>query len=765
MTNIDDLLKATLRYYMDVFTDFFEVKKEHMPWKGLWGQELQQHKEVIEDAKKKVSGTEDNNKNLKSIFSDVTLNGKVNVFYHSICKLDLSPNIFPKKEGEEENEDLIKDFSEEYNKLKEKHPFTLYYLLKKYAFFLPYNGISLFTHMKLTLAIASCIESKEIKPYLFVYGDFSGIQKFIYNVASPDEARKRMAVRLRGRSLWLVLFMDAIVSEIISRSGATEANILWNTGGNFLLMLPNNEKNRSIIEEIRANVNKKLFDEYRGVIFLSMDFFESNDLDTDKIIDKLTKSTGQQKKQKFLDILSEQQEFEFGEVKNVKDYCIVCGNTRENANEKDGKCVPCLNHEEIGRKAANARYLVKMENGHKALLNFNHYSLNFSYDLWKKGEFKEENLNPSDFVYRLNDTDFLRSNSKAAQGFDFFGNTVPFLSKRDIDIVLSFDEISQMSKGAQKIGLLKADVDNLGKIFIFGLKDKSIAKVLMLSQMIEIFFSGYLNKICEQFFLYTQLCEECKTKVTKENEENKKKAPEENVLKIKIHDIEQEEKFYRAEKVCGNCEKYKIPSVYINYSGGDDLLLIGPYDDIIKLSLEIRQKFKDFTCNNPSTDISAGVSVVDEKYPITRSVKLASRNLDNSKSFDGKGRITLFEESLKWSDGSKYQEKDLKEILDFGAKMERDIVDKAISKNFVYALLHLWNKTFMSGNGIKNTRQEKRRIMDIELRKSRKMYMPYLHYLVARNVKEGYIESYLKELKDLFPWVRLSVFWVSLRLR
>ena len=39
-------------------------------------------------------------------------------------------------------------------------------------------------------------------------------------------------------------------------------------------------------------------------------------------------------------------------------------------------------------------------------------------------------------------------------------------------------------------------------------------------------------------------------------------------------------------------KRWEIPTIYINFSGGDDLLVLGPYDDIIEFAGELRTKFK-----------------------------------------------------------------------------------------------------------------------------------------------------------------------------
>ncbi|HID71423.1 MAG TPA: type III-A CRISPR-associated protein Cas10/Csm1, partial [Thermoplasmata archaeon] len=649
---------------------------------------------------------------------------------HGIIKLDLSEKIFP---GEEEEEDLFSQFSEELKNVDEKvDPVTIYYLLKKYAFFIPYSDdISLFMHMKLTSAVASCIEKNEEKPFLFVLGDFSGIQKFIYDVASPDEARPGMAKRLRGRSLWLDLFMDAVVSDIIREAGVSEANVLWNTGGNFLLLIPNLKENRDKIEEIRRNVNEGLFKKFKGEIFLAIDFAESSSLDFPEVMRNLSFKTGLQKRQKFIDCI----EFEFGGGGEIEKHCIVCGIGEA---KKEGKCGFCELNEKIGGKVATADYIVKGFDGGD--LNFKEFGLDACYDFLTKEEL--EKLSTDVIVYRLNSVDFLLNSRSAgfkfirSAGFKFIGSTVPLH-----EIVLSFDQIAQFGRGASKIGVLKADVDNLGKIFKFGSPEerRTISRICMLSSMLDLFFLGYINRICEKFHLYKKLCSKC----------------EEKAEKIEVETELGRMSLYRLKDACKECSENRIPTIYINYSGGDDLLIFGPYDDIIELSGEIRDCFKKFVCFNKDIEISAGIAVVDEKLPVARSVAIANDELRKSKSYAGKARVTILGETLKWES---YSEKGFKEAMELAKKMEEDVGIK-ISKSFVFSLLHLWNRYF---SDVDEVRKEDA----VKIKMNRRGYMPYLVWLIGRNIKERKDkEEYFESLRDFIPWIRLPVYWVSLRLR
>ena len=82
------------------------------------------------------------------------------------------------------------------------------------------------------------------------------------------------------------------------------------------------------------------------------------------------------------------------------------------------------------------------------------------------------------------------------------------VSKKENNTILNFENITKTldkSYGDEKLGVLKMDVDNLGAIFAFGLKQgknndvtlqRSLSKYLTLSRFIELFFGYKLKQIC-----------------------------------------------------------------------------------------------------------------------------------------------------------------------------------------------------------------------------------------------------------------------------
>lgn len=160
---------------------------------------------------------------------------------------------------------------------------------------------------------------------------------------------------------------------------------------------------------------------------------------------------------------------------------------------------------------------------------------------------------------------------------------IPFYLGNYTGETKEFDKMVEKTEGVQKIGVLRMDVDSLGYVFQKGFEDKiySISRLSTLSRMLNLFFKFYLNEIVKRY-------------------KNKNGKPKNNLV--------------------------------IVYSGGDDLFIVGPWNEIIDIAFEIREKFKKFTGNNPSLSISGGMVIAGPKYPIYKMAEEAGDAEEEGKS-------------------------------------------------------------------------------------------------------------------------------------
>ncbi len=147
--------------------------------------------------------------------------------------------------------------------------------------------------------------------------------------------------------------------------------------------------------------------------------------------------------------------------------------------------------------------------------------------------------------------------------------------------------------GIETLGILKADVDNLGLTFACGLRRLSLSRLATLSRQMNYYFSIYLPYVLS----------------TKE----------------------------------------EFKDIYTVFAGGDDLFLIGPWNRIIDFVLFLNESFREYVCRNSYITISAGISLNKPGEPIPSISERAEDALKKSKSND-RNSITVFNETVKWDE-------------------------------------------------------------------------------------------------------------------
>lgn len=726
-------------------------------------------------------GDELGRSSLASVFSGIKINenNKPSKHFLPLQKLDIDNFQFPVKRDNNNNNEAYKelwaDFKEDLAKIGEDQlSGHLYYLIKKYTTFMPSlsQDISLFDHIKCTTAIATCLYkckengSRQIpeadKFFLLISGGISGIQRFIYRVASPQEAQEGMAKRLRGRSFYLNLLNDAVVTLILDKLELPEANLIWCGGGNFLILAPNTGQTSEKLEELRKEINQRLLSKFNSELFLTMTWkgIRPNELNEfGKSKENIAVELSETKKQKFVDILDD---LFIKEPENPLKTCPVCANA---LTPDEDFCEDCNNHKKIGKKLAYASYYLRVMTAKKELTKqeskeFDAFIFGVGYKFIRnKADIIKNIVSVAEHstkiqVFKINDTAFLDEdlikqcsnlNLPVSFCFSFIANTVPEYENK----VLSFTHMAELSKGANKTGVLKMDVDNLGTIFATGFVNEkaNIARISTMSSMLDFYFSGFLNKICEKYYFIDgrQICDQCKEVA------RKIELPPLDESSESPKTLEPVYRFDGKKQPCDECSKNKIPAVYINYAGGDDLLIIGPWDSIVELASDIRGNFKEFTCKNNDINISGGVSIISNKFPIGRAASLAGDLLDKSKN-QGRNRMSVFGETVCWD--TKGSEIGFNELLVFSFTLEDHVAEGNVSKGFIYSLMRMWHSNFGYGGGPSN-----------KVRLERRAYIPLLKYKLARTVKKEIRGKLDKQIQQVFSWVKIPISWVSLRTR
>jgi CRISPR-associated protein Csm1 len=559
---------------------------------------------------------------------------------------------------------------------------SLLFLLKKYTWCIPSNtmdmtNVSLYEHLKTTAAFADCLFlyklnnpddfqwnetdkkisiNDDVFPVILLGGDISGIQKFIYNIAST-----KAAVSLKGRSFYLQLLIDSVIQRIISHPdiNVNIGNVVYSSGGKFYMLLPNINNVHNAIRSLKEEFEKELWNEHYGQLLLNINFvpfaysYKSKELriegQTGKTLGDLWKCLSDKltlcKNQKFKSILEINYNDLFTPVKaggNVK-VCAVTGIESDKCiklkEEKDSPFVlPIVKYQtELGSVLKDVDYILthKQNNEQDTYLN-NHSKINMTVVGISNYLFDQIELTNDDAefrriasininqVKRVNNTDFLAAQikgHKVSYGFQFYGgNKQAEKLETSRKMNKSFEDLADGSY----LGILRMDVDNLGKIFISGLPDenKSFAAYATLSFLLDYFFSGYLNTI-------------------------------------------------------RNKDDFK-DDVNILYSGGDDIFAVGKWDKLILFAKQVRENFNKFVGRN-DISISGGITIVGDKYPIAKAAELAGDAEDAAKKFNNgaKDAFNIFGQTVSW-----------KSEFDLVLQWKKDFVEKCSIEKMPRSILH-----------------------------------------------------------------------------
>ena len=157
-------------------------------------------------------------------------------------------------------------------------------------------------------------------------------------------------------------------------------------------------------------------------------------------------------------------------------------------------------------------------------------------------------------------------------------------------VTASFSGLAKAAQGIELIGCLRMDVDNFGSLFSRKLVKSGVAALSNLSRSMNLFFKGYLNEICGM---------------------NLGKLPEEAYSDAPL-DI-------TGKKASKKDHRY----VSIVYAGGDDLFIVGAWDEVAELAFDINTCFREFSCCNPEVTVSAGVTLHKPKFPLYQMARMA----------------------------------------------------------------------------------------------------------------------------------------------
>lgn len=156
----------------------------------------------------------------------------------------------------------------------------------------------------------------------------------------------------------------------------------------------------------------------------------------------------------------------------------------------------------------------------------------------------------------------------------------------------SMEELAGQSEGVRRIAVCRMDVDNLGHAFISGFEQENekdpvkrmhyvtLSRTSAFSRQMSLFFKCYINGILEGL------------------------------------------------------------QVSIVYAGGDDVFLVGAWNDVLEAAQRIQSNFTAFSCG--ALTLSAGIGIFDDHYPIRLSAEETAALEEAAKHLPGKNAVALF---------------------------------------------------------------------------------------------------------------------------
>lgn len=434
-----------------------------------------------------------------------------------------------------------------------------------------YSDIPLYDFIKMSVGIAACLQHGNGKIYL-AGGSISGIQGYLYDIVSKNAAKL-----LKGRSFYLQLLADMLVEETLTQFNLSPCHLVYSSGGGFYVLIPDLEgvNFEKKFNDFAKDMSTKMYNKHHFSLFIEMaftSFDRKSDIGTvwDELFTNLAKKKYKRlnanpciKKDFFKPFI------EAGGTKTDDRDHITNEEFKSNdfkGKTLDGQKVHKITEQQIdlGKDLRAADFWVSSKNklGGKITIadpfDFNHY-----FEEKQGRHLKTFNApeNP-DFA-----TVFYGGNKLPIFTLDDLMRSAEIAANYKEGDVKPFEYLVGDGR-LSRLAILRMDVDGLGKIFSENIGsnngNKNICRYVATSRSLDFFFKGYLNTIRN---------------------------------------------------------KYYPDTISIIYSGGDDLFMVGKWNDLFTLSETIYKEFQKWSCDNLT--ISGGAVLVPPKFPIMQSASFA----------------------------------------------------------------------------------------------------------------------------------------------
>jgi CRISPR-associated protein Csm1 len=497
-----------------------------------------------------------------------------------------------------------------------------------------YPDISLYDHLRTSAAIAICMykyhePSFEIKAlrrdtderFLLLMGDFGGVQDYIFGIQTIDVGS--IAKRFRARSAFVNVLTDILAYRIINVLGLPFLNIISSAAGKFFILAPNTADACGRLREFRSEINERLLQEFAGNLSFYLEWQKLCGRDFEdygSVLTGLQRKMSLAKMKSRIDYFHDKGEWNqdfvltnhrFTEKNKMCKCCGKLGIRPDGTPDSESFCKYCNYDRKMGGILPRAKFLHYYSRPAEDRDEFDALGWSFEFS----SEFRQKDQHMS---FSIAGQDIKESHNHPVRT-KFIASYIPTFDKDYCDQCRHRDEcrekeqfkdfglsanrnqprffscLAYQAKGAPYLGYLKADVDNLGRLFSYGFENKrrSISRLSTFSRMLDLFFCGWFDRYVRE----------------------------------------------------------KYTDLYTVFSGGDDLMIVGPWDRIADFALDFRSRFNSFVCGRKDITLSAGIALAKAHQPVASAVGHAQRNLRIAKESGGdlKDSICfLGKDSLKW---------------------------------------------------------------------------------------------------------------------
>ena len=596
-------------------------------------------------------------------------------------------------------------------------------ILEKYSSCLSFGeqNIALIDMVRSTAAVAcALVDNPDANEIGLIAGDLSGIQKFIYTIAS-DGALKS----LRARSFYLELVTEEIVQQLLEELELPRTNIIYAGGGNLYLLAAATQDTKLVLNKVQREFNKWLLGRFQGKVFLALDYTtfliqDVSNKEFSKHWSTVTKKLNPQKARKFAEELNY-----FTRPRRSYDKCQVChrddvkklANLNTERPDSVQACSTCCQMFRLGGQLLKVEAIVRQNKRNPPQQKIsNAFRISFPkayyYLLPERGQIEE--VEGEKNVFFINNWNLEAYRAAKTQ------NIVPLLlgnygqrSEKESGFIPA-SEMAEKAQGISRVGYLRMDVDRLGRIFAEGLgENQTLPRLAGLSRQMSYFFKVYLNSLAKNRLA---------------------NLPDSAIV----------------------LNKEVRQNLLFIYAGGDDLFVSGAWNEIVDFAFDVYQSFRAYTGNNPDITLSGGISIEKEKFPLYQAAKLAEKAEDAAKD-NGRDSFGLFDDKVfKWSEWLGARDIKLADIAEIDPKTQEylgtgetlslfgvlplvqkflDPLEKIYSRSFVRNLLLTSQMQEQMIEDIKN----KRRKVDYENEEQDiryYLYLPQIAYTIARLPEE-----------------------------